>query len=305
MPSGRRGVSGLYVKLVLVAAIWGAMYIAGRTVAQLLPHFTSATLRFIVASTILIALSYAREGGLTPLDHKRFAAALALGFTGVFAFNAFFFAALERIPAGRGALIMALNPVVTALGARLAFNERVAAARWLGITVALAGTAVVLTRGELPTASTGAFGTGDLLMFGSVLAWVSYTLVGRSVLKAMSPLGATTWAALFGTGMLGACAVFEQPWSAIAALPAKGWWSILFLGSFGTVVAFLWYYQGVQRLGPSRAAVFVNFVPVFGVAFAALVLDEPVLGSTIVGGVLVIAGVALTNRGARGRAARR
>jgi drug/metabolite transporter (DMT)-like permease len=52
----------------------------------------------------------------------------------------------------------------------------------------------------------------------------------------------------------------------------------------------------VQRIGPSRTAVFINLVPVFGVTFGAVLLGEPVLASMVIGGALVIAGVALTNR---------
>jgi drug/metabolite transporter (DMT)-like permease len=275
------------------------MYVAGRVVAQLLPHFTTATFRFAIASAILVPLAYARDGGLPRLDRRRFGAMLALALTGVFFFNACFFAALERIPAGRGALIMALIPVMTAIGASLVFGEGMTKLRVLGIVIALAGTAIVITRGDLTTLGNTAVGIGDLLMFGSALGWVSYTLIGRRVLRGMSPLGATTWSALLGTVLLAVAAVFEQPWSAIAALPAHGWWSIAYLGSLGTVFAFLWYYQGVQRLGASRAAIFINLVPVFTIAFAALLLGEPILGSMVVGGLVVIGGVVLTNRPAR------
>jgi drug/metabolite transporter (DMT)-like permease len=59
----------------------------------------------------------------------------------------------------------------------------------------------------------------------------------------------------------------------------------------------------VQRLGPARAAVFNNLVPVFGAALAALLLGEPILVSMIVGGLVALAGVTLTNLPARGRAA--
>lgn len=288
--------STLYTKLVLVAAFWGGMYIAGRIVAQQLPHFTTAALRFIVASIILVALAYSREGGLPKLDRRRFGAMLTLAFTGVFLFNVCFFASLERIPAGRGSLIMSLNPIVTAIGAWFVFRERLRGVRALGVALALFGTAIVIARGDLTTIAAGALSAGDWLMFGSVLCWASYTLIGRVVLKGMSPLGATTWAALLGTAMLAIGALFEQPWSALAALPASGWWAIAYLGSLGTVFAFLWYYQGVQRLGVSRAATFINLVPVFGVVFAAVILGEPILASMVAGGAIAITGVALTNR---------
>jgi drug/metabolite transporter (DMT)-like permease len=287
---------GLYVKLVLVAAIWGGQYSAGRLVAGALPWFTNSTLRFGVATVILVALAYAQEGGLPHLDRRRFMAMLALAFTGVFVFNVCFFAGLERVPAGRGALIMALNPVVTALGAWLVFGERMSRVRVFGIALAVAGVTVVITRGHLGALAHGAFGIGELLLFGSVLGWATYTLMGRAVLKGMSPLGASTWASLLGMIMLAACAVFEHPWAALAALPPRGWVAIAYLGALGTVVAFLWFYQGVKGIGPARAAVFLSLVPVFGVILAALTLGEPILASMVVGGAMVVGGLLLTNR---------
>jgi drug/metabolite transporter (DMT)-like permease len=65
---------------------------------------------------------------------------------------------------------------------------------------------------------------------------------------------------------------------------------------FGTVIAFIWYNEGIKAIGPARTAVFTNLVPVFGISLGALMLHETILISMIVGGVLVIAGVSLTNR---------
>jgi drug/metabolite transporter (DMT)-like permease len=289
----------LYIKLILVAVFWGGMYTAGRILAQCLPHFTAATLRFAVASVILIALVGAREGGLPRLDHRAAAAVLSLALTGVFLFNAFFFGSLERIGAGRGALIMALNPLGIAIGAWLFFDDRMTWVRWLGIALAIVGAAVVVSRGDLATLAEGAIGLGEVLMMGSALCWVAYTLIGRTVLQHMTPLAASTWAAVIGTPMLAACAVLEHPWAALAAMPADGWWAVAYLGVFGTVLAFLWFNEGVQRIGPARAGVFINLVPVFGIAIGAFVLGEVVPASLVLGGLTVIAGVTLANQPAR------
>ncbi|MDI9687603.1 DMT family transporter, partial [Burkholderia cenocepacia] len=80
-------------------------------------------------------------------------------------------------------------------------------------------------------------------------------------------------------------------WQAVA--------SMLYLGAVGTVIAFVWYSQGIRLLGPARAAVFTNLVPVFGVLLSVVLLGEPLSPSMLAGGALVIAGVALTNRANR------
>jgi drug/metabolite transporter (DMT)-like permease len=293
---GAGATPGLYLRLVLMAACWGGQLVAARVVAPQLPPFTAGALRVAVAAVILVVLVRSLEGGLPRLDPRGLATMAALGFTGVFAWNAFFFPALERVPAGRGALIMALNPIGTVAAMWLVFGERLTRGRWLGIALGLAGAGVVISRGDLPSLFTGALGTGELLLFGTVAAWVSYTLIGRGALDRLSPLATTTWAALLGGAMLAAAAVLEAPWPAIAALPVAGWLAIAYIGIFGTVVAFLLFAEGLRRIGPSRTAIFINLVPVFGVTFAALVLGEPVLPSMVVGGLMVIGGVFLTTR---------
>lgn len=299
MKASPSATPGLYLRLVVMAACWGGQFVAARMVAPLLPPFTAGALRMAVAVAILLVLVRVLEGGLPRMDARGLVAMVALGFTGVFVWNACFFPALERVPAGRGALIMALNPIGTALGMALLFHERLTRGRWLGIGLALAGAVVVISRGDPPSLFTGALGPGELLLFGSVLGWVSYTLIGRGVLARISPLATTTWAAVFGGAMLAVAAVFERPWAAVAALPMQGWLSISYIGIFGTVVAFVFFSEGVRRIGPSRTTIFINFVPVFGVTFAALFLGEPILASMIVGGMMVIGGVLLTSRPAR------
>jgi drug/metabolite transporter (DMT)-like permease len=259
-------------------------------------------MRFLAATVVLAALVRMREGGLPRLDRRQLGAMVALGFFGVFLWNVCFFAGMERVAASRGALIMALNPIAISIGMWLVYGERMTGWRWLGIAVALLGAAIVISHGDLPMLFAGAIGPGEAFIFGSVLGWAVYTLIGRRVLGRISALATTTYAALFGTAMLAAGAVIEHPWAEIAALPAKGWAAIAYLGVLGTVVAFLWFYEGVQRIGPSRTAVFINLVPVFGVTFGAVLLGEPVLASMVIGGLFVIAGVALTNRPAHAAA---
>lgn len=290
------GSFGLYAKLVAMAALWGGVFVAGRIVALDTPPLTTAALRFVIALAVLLPLVYAWEGGLPKLDGRQLGVMSLLGLTGVAVFSGFFFAGLERVPAGRGALIMALNPIGTALAMALLLHERLAPSRWLGIAVALAGVAVVISRGDLGAFGAGALGAGELMFFGSVAGWVTYTIIGRSVLGQVSALATTTYAALFGTLILAAGALFEQPWRALAALDARAWVAVAYLGTFGTVLPFVFFNEGVRRIGPSRTAIFINFVPVFGVAFSALLLGEPILPSMVIGGLMVIGGVLLTTR---------
>jgi drug/metabolite transporter (DMT)-like permease len=288
----------VYIKLILVALFWGGTFIAGRMLSQAVPHMIAATGRFAVACAFLLPLAYKLEGGLPRLNRSQLLATLALGITGIFIYNICFFAALSRMPAGRTALFVALTPIVTALALAALFRERLDTRKWLGIASAFAGAAIIITRGELNVALhdiSQSIGLGELLMFCGTCAWATYTIIGRHTLKGLSPIAATTYASLWGLLLLGCGAAFELPALDMRLVNWQVLASMVYLGAFGTAVSFIWYYEGVKAIGPARASVFTNLVPVFGILLSALLLQESILISMVVGGMLVIIGVTLTN----------
>ncbi|WP_175968424.1 DMT family transporter [Burkholderia sp. BCC0322] len=292
-----------YVKLTLVALFWGGTFIAGRILAASMSATAAATGRFAIAALLLVMLTWKIEGGLPKLSGRQIVTTFGLGATGIFVYNMCFFAALARMPAGRTALFVALNPVATAVLLSIVVRgERLSPSRWAGIAVALFGALVVISRGELLRVLTDlgtTFGTGERTMLCAVLSWAAYTVIGRRALDGLSPLAATTYAALWGLALLIVAHLFGSPASSGAPLTWQAVASMLYLGAVGTVVAFVWYSQGIRALGPARAAVFTNLVPVFGVLLSVALLGEPLSPSMLAGGALVIAGVAQTNRARR------
>jgi len=289
----------IYLKLIACTLIWGGTFIAGHIVSNALPPLTAASIRFSIAAVLLLLLAWQREGGLPRLSAQQLGATAALGLTGIFLYNFCFFSALGQMEAGRSALFIAMNPIVTALAAAAIMRERLGWQKWAGIAIAFVGAAVVITRGEPLAAMRDigqSIGAGEMMMLGAASCWAAYTLVGRSALKGLSPIAATTYASLWGLGFLLIAASGEFGAVAWGALGWEVWASVTYLGAFGTVVAFVWWYEGVKALGPGRTAVFNNLVPVFGVSLAALMLGEQVLASMIAGGLLVATGVTLTNR---------
>jgi drug/metabolite transporter (DMT)-like permease len=290
------GHFGVYARLALVPVIWGGTFVAGRLLALEVAPSVGALLRFIVASAALLAACLVVERRLPLPTRRQFIATLGLGATGVLAYNLLFLAALALLPASRSSLIVALNPAITIAAAALLFGERLSPRRWLGVAVALLGVWIVITRGDPRSLFAGAVGAGELLMFGAVCAWAAYTLIGRGMAAGLSPLAASTWATLNGTVMLAIVAaprLGEVDWATLSPLAAL---CVLYLGLFGTAVAFVWYLRAVQVLGPARTVIFNNLVPVFGAAFGVLLLGEPLSASMLAGGAIAVAGVMLVTR---------
>ncbi len=289
----------LAFKLTMVAALWGGTFIAGKILAQSLPLMTAAFGRFFVASILLVFVAIKMEGKLPRLNREQILLTAVLGFTGIFLYNICFFGALARVPAGRTSLFVSLTPIVTAVLAGLIFSERLGVRRWAGILVALIGAIVVITRGDLIGGIADisqSLGLGELMMLGAVFSWAAYTLISRKALETLSPIVATTYGTLWGFVFLTIGAIGEFKDVDWFHLDWRVWTSVFYLGAFGTVLAFIWYYQGIQTVGPSRTAIFTNLVPAFGVLFSAALLGEPILISMVVGGLIAVLGVSLVNK---------
>lgn len=286
----------VYGKLFLTALIWGGTFVAARVVAEHVAPYSASFLRFLAASLFLVAWMLWTEEKFPRLRRQQVIPALLLGMTGVFAYNVFFFLGMKTITAGRASLIVATNPVFIALLSALFFRQRLDVKMGAGIVLCLTGATIVISRGNPAALFTGGAGWGDVYLLGCVASWVAYSLIGKVIMKEFSPLSAVTYSCVIGAAALFVPAWREGLFEWVGGYDTRDWIGILYLGFFGTVLGFFWYYEGIRAIGPSRASVFINFVPVSGVFFGWLMLDEAVNLSLIAGAALVIAGVYLTNR---------
>lgn len=196
--------------------------------------------------------------------------------------------------AGRTALFVSLSPILTIIAARVLFREKLSTLNYWGVILAFFGTLLVVTRGHIFSQLNASFGTGELMMSCAVLSWVAYTLLCKKN-TGLSPLIMTTYSTLWGLVFLLIGFIAEiQAWQ-IFTFHARTYLSILYLGALGTVLAFVWYAQGISKIGTSRTIIFNNLVPLFAVLLAFLLLNEPITLSMLIGGILSFSGVLLTN----------
>lgn len=293
-----------YVKLLLTALFWGGTFIAGRVVVRHVGPYSASFMRFAIAGILLAAIAWRTEGGNMRLARHQALPVLVLGLSGVFGYNIFFLKGLKLIEAGRASMIIANNPIFIALFSAWLFREKLTPVRLAGILTSITGAVVVISRGHPASLFRGGIGPGELLLFGCVACWVTFSLVGKVLMGSLRPLPSVTWSVLVGALALAGPAWSEGLPSRIGGFTAVDWLCLGFLGVFGTVLGFVWFYQGIQRLGALRAGLFINFVPVCGVLLAFLLLGEPLTASLLAGAALVTLGVYLTNRTGAPAAAR-
>ncbi len=285
----------IYFKLVLTAIFWGGTFVAARAVSDHIGPFTGSFIRFAAASILLAAIATFKEGRLHCMAKHQVVPAILLGMTGVFAYNVFFFSGLQTITAGRASLIVAINPVLISLLSDFFFHEKLHSAKIIGAALCLFGVILVISRGNPLSLFSGGIGRGELFILGCVVSWVTYSLIGKSIMRDLTPFAAVFYSCAIGAAALFPLALMENMAGRIGAFNFIDWTSLLYLAFFGTVIGFFWYYEGIAAIGAARASVFINLVPVSGVFLGWLLLREPVNLSIIAGALLVVGGVYLTN----------
>ena len=281
-----------------MAIFWGGTFVAGRSLAQTVGPFAAAFFRFAVASVFLVLVLKKVEGKLTWPARDQIIPVVLLGLTGALLYNFFFLKGLKLIEAGRASVIIANNPIFIALFSAYLFKERLNFVRIIGIIISVGGASIVISRGRFLEIFQGGLGLGEVYIFGCVASWVAFSLIGKAVMNGLSPLRSVAFSSVAGTLFLVVPAYVESGFGFVD-YTVLDWALIFYLGFFGTVLGFLWYYQGIQEIGPTRAGLFINFVPISAVLLAFFFLREPITLSLLIGTIMVSGGVYLTNRPTR------
>jgi len=284
-----------YLKLLLTAVFWGGTFVAGRSLAQNVGPFSAAFFRFAVASVFLVFLAWKVEGKITLIKKRQILPVLLLGLTGVFCYNLFFFKGLKLIEASRAAIIIANNPIFIALFSAIFFKEKLNTLKITGIIISVSGAIIALSKGNVLEILQGNLGLGEFYIFLCVVSWVIFSLLGKVVMADLSPLSSVTYSSITGTILLFPPALREGLADCIY-YSISDWWNIFYLGFFGTVLGIVWFYEGINQIGPTKAGLFINFVPISAILLAFFILGEPLTLSLLIGTILVTCGVYLTNR---------
>jgi len=285
----------VYIKLLFTAIFWGGTFVAGRALADQVPPFSAAFLRFAMAAVPLSIMMVNTHGRFPKMTINMLVSMLLLGLSGVFCYNLFFFKGLHFIPAGRASIIIANNPIFIALAAAFFFKEKLTTAKIMGILMSVSGAIIAITKGDLQMIRNQGIGIGEGYIFLAVLSWVSYSLIGKKIMQNYSALQAVACSSLIGAVLLFPAALFEGLASDIPTYSFLNWINLAYLGIFGTVLGFVWYYEGINTLGPSKASLFINFVPISAIIMAFFILEEPITDSLLIGAILVTAGVYLVS----------
>ena len=278
----------MYLFLALANLFWAGNYVFGEMVAREISPISLTFFRWCFAFLPLIALAWLIERPDWRAAIREWKWHLLQSLLGLTGYTLLLYAALGLTGAVNAAVISAINPATIALAAAIVLHERLRPVQVVGLVVAFVGVTVVLTGGDLQQLLDQGFGVGDLLVVGAVLAWTAYSIASRRLVT--PPITATAVQAVFAV-------VTMLPLIAVTgvSLPtsAAGTLGLAYIVIFPSMAGYALWNIGAAKVGPARAGIFLNLLPVFTVVIA-LMLGATLEPAAAIGGSLVIAGVYLT-----------
>jgi len=284
-----------YGALTTAAVVWGGSIVGQNLALGSFSVVETSVLRGLGALAILVPLWWWQEGGGVKFSSRDLGSLAALGLA-VLGNHLLTLFGLRYIGAAEAGVIIGASPAITALLSSLLIRDVPFRAVWAGCAVSFVGVALVSGSGAHSAGEQPWLG-GTLIVLGLV-SWALYTIGGRRTMERFSPL-TVNWTTLLISILFQIPLLWTDQKLAVAGVqtvPLSGWLALAYLIVFATALGQQAWLYGVQGVGPSRAGVFVNVIPVSALILSALILDEHIGVKELAGIALILAGVWLVNQ---------
>jgi len=285
-----------YGALSAAALVWGGSIVAQKLALDWFSAVEVSVLRGLGALLLLIPFWWWQEGRHAKFSFREAGILTALGL-GVLGNHLLTLIGLRYISAGAAGVIIGAAPAITAFLSSLLIRDVPFGRVWLGCTVSFAGVALVSGGGDPGQAGREPW-VGALLIVLGLVSWALYSIGSRQMMERLSPL-TVNWTTLSLSTVLQVPLLWADPCAILGgvdAVPSSGWLALIYLIVFATAFGQQAWLYGVQGVGPARAGIFINLIPVSALLLSTVVLGDPIGVKELAGIVLILSGVWLVTR---------
>jgi len=284
-----------YVCAIGATAIWSGNFIIARGLTDSIPPVSLAFWRWVVA--VIVFLPFALKPLLAERNilKKHIPYLCITSLLGITIFNTLIYFAGHTTTAINLSLISITFPVFIVILSRILFRELITLNKGIGIILVASGVILLITRADLARLLNITFAIGDLWMLLAAITFAVY-----SILLKRKPENLSIWALQLSTFILGL--IFLLPffvWEHTAVPPVKFETktiiSILYVGIFASLTAFVLWNKAIMKVGPSKAGMIYYTLPLFSGISAWFFLNESVSIVHFYSALLIVTGILTAN----------
>jgi len=256
------------------------------------------TLRYAMGALLLLFAQFSRDKAfLKAFSYRDWLHVFLLSAVGVSGLGLLQAYGLLYTTAINTGWIIAINPILITLSARLFLGEVITIRKILGIFFGFLGIFLVISKGVFSLSLFRFTSTlGDLLVLASALAWTTFTVGGKGFISRFNPLAAVTAIMMSGFLVILPLSVLKGEWSVIFHLSLSAWTGIFFLGILCSGLAYYFWYSALEKRDSGVVGMYLYLEPLFTLIGAYFLLDEEILWITLLGGGMTLIGVYLATQ---------
>jgi drug/metabolite transporter (DMT)-like permease len=285
-----------YVLLTLTALFWSINVVLAKAMNAALPPMALSVGRWGIALLLLAPFGVPRAWRQRHLLLPRWRRILILGLTGIGLYNTLVYVGLQSTTATHSVLLNSLIPILIVLLGGLLFAQAVHSRQIIGIGISFVGVLTIVSEGNPMLLLTMGINPGDGIILLAMLTWALYTLVLRGLPAEIDRLGLLTVLMVIGLVALIPFFALEVAEGRVADFTTPSLLTLLYIGTFPSIVAMIFYNHGVATVGAARAGSFIHLMPAFGTLLAATFLGEPLHLYHAIGLSGILVGVYLATR---------
>ena len=285
-----------YLLLTMTVLFWSGNFVLGRGIRDLIAPISLNFWRWTGALFVLAPFSLPRIIRQWPLVKKYWLYIILMSIPSIAMFNAFIYIALQTATTTNTVLVNAMIPIFIGLIARIVFGVQLSRLQLTGVMISITGLLFTISHGDWRLFLNLSYSKGDLWTLGAGVAWAVY-----SVMLRLRPLELD--ALVFLTAIIASGIVFLTPfylWEYSIkggfALSRNELAAVVYVCTFPSVLAYIFWNRGVEMVGAYRAGMFMHLMPVFSILMAAVLLDEQLYLYHVIGMALIFSGIALTSK---------
>ncbi|MXN65784.1 EamA family transporter [Stappia sp. GBMRC 2046] len=281
--------------LTLTALLWAGNTIAGRLAVGEVSPFAVVLLRWVIVAGLLVVI-YGRQVVAEWATLKRHLILIVLSATfGFTAFNSLFYLAAHSTTALNLGIIQGSMPMFVLLGALIFYRTPITPLQMAGVLITIFGVVYISSRGELSRLAELEINPGDGLMIVACFFYSAYAVTLRNRPKVPGIVFFTVLAVVAAVTSVPAVLV-EASNGSLQWPTAMGWAVVAYIALGPSFISQIFFMRAIELIGPGRAGVFINLVPIFSSIMAVLLLSEPFRAYHAVALALVLAGIWLSER---------
>ncbi|MBI2428417.1 MAG: DMT family transporter [Ignavibacteriales bacterium] len=283
----------IYIIMLIQQLIASGTHLIAKTVTREVDPMALTFIRGLISGGVLAVVFFIREKRIRILKED-FGTLFWLSLLAISVNQYFYLYGMKFTLAANGALLYATTPAFVLVFSRFMLGERLTTWKVTGVVIAFIGVSIVIFERGIDLSSDYFF--GNVMILFAVIAWALYAIQGKKLIAKYGSFHVSSLTIMLGAIIFIPPGAASLTWFDVSTISTDNWFGILYLALGTSVISYVLWYYAIGKFDTTKVAVFANAQPILTTILAVIILDQPITGMFVIGGVITIAGVLLTQR---------